>query len=113
MGRLSLIALVSFHLLIAAQKRNGKDLAREAVEAERRGDFAAAISAFKELLAGGAESPELRSNLGMLTFNCATFTMLWASSIARLLKSRTRSRQISSPVYLCLACGNRNGRCRS
>lgn len=51
----------------------GEDLGRQAVEAERRGDFAAAVSAFKELLAGGGDSPELRSNLGIAYFQLRQF----------------------------------------
>ncbi len=50
-----------------------QQLAQEAVEAERRGDFAGAISAFKELIASGSDSPELRSNLGIAYYQLRDF----------------------------------------
>lgn len=43
-------------------------IAQRAVEAEKRGDFAGAVSAFEQLIKTGADSPELRSNLGLAYF---------------------------------------------
>ncbi len=60
-------------LLLIAFLMTAQQLQQEAVEAERRGDFAGAISAFKELIAGGAESPELRSNLGIAYYQLRDF----------------------------------------
>ncbi len=51
--------------LIAQAQSDNDALAQKAVEAERRGDFAGAVSAFQQLLHNGADSPELRSNLGI------------------------------------------------
>lgn len=51
---------------LGAQVQSDNDsLAQKAVDAERRGDFAGAVSAFQQLLHNGADSPELRSNLGI------------------------------------------------
>jgi len=56
-------------LLGRAQQETDNDaLAQRAVEAERRGDFAGAASAFQQLIANGADSPELRNNLGIVYF---------------------------------------------
>jgi tetratricopeptide (TPR) repeat protein len=49
----------------AAAQTADKALAQKAVEAERRGDFPQAITIFQQLIRGGADSPELRSNLGI------------------------------------------------
>ncbi|MBV9406751.1 MAG: tetratricopeptide repeat protein [Acidobacteriaceae bacterium] len=43
-------------------------LSQKAVEAERNGDFAGAISAFEQLIHKGGDSPGLRSNLGIAYF---------------------------------------------
>ena len=43
-------------------------LANKAVEAERQGDFAGAVSAFQQLIRNGADGPELRSNLAIAYF---------------------------------------------
>lgn len=52
----------------ARQQNANEDLAQKAVEAERHGDFAGAVSAFEQLISNGADSPELRSNLGIAYF---------------------------------------------
>lgn len=54
--------------LNGAWQQNNEDIAQKAVEAERHGDFAAAVSAFEQLLKNGVDSPELRSNLGIAYF---------------------------------------------
>ncbi len=43
------------------------------MEAERHGDFARAISAFQQLIANGADSPELRDNLGIAYYQIRDF----------------------------------------
>ncbi len=53
--------------VVWAQSDNGA-LAAKAVEAERQGDFAGAVSAFEQLIHNGADTPELRSNLGIAYF---------------------------------------------
>ena len=59
--------------LSAAPQIDNDTLARQAVEAERRGDFAGAVSAFLTLLRNGADSPELRNNLGIAYFEMHQF----------------------------------------
>ncbi len=51
--------------LCAAAQTADETIGRKAVEAERRGDFQEAISGFQQLIRNGADSPELRSNLGI------------------------------------------------
>lgn len=48
-------------------------LAERAVEAERHGDFAEAVSAFEQLIKNGADSPELRNNLGIAYFQLGRY----------------------------------------
>lgn len=61
-------------LALSAMPQTDNDtLARQAVEAERRGDFAGAASAFLTLLRNGADSPELRNNLGIAYFEMHQF----------------------------------------
>ena len=55
------------------QPTEDEALARRAVEAERRRDFAGAVSAFEQLLKNGADSPELRNNLGIAYFQLAQY----------------------------------------
>ena len=50
--------------ILAAQSQTD-ELAQKAVEAQRQGDFRAAIAAYRELIRTGADAPELRSNLGI------------------------------------------------
>lgn len=54
------------------QSDNGA-LAQQAVEAERRGDFASAVSAFQKLIQSGADSPELRNNLGIAYYQLGQY----------------------------------------
>jgi tetratricopeptide (TPR) repeat protein len=59
------------HLRAAAGQPIGQQqpaIAQRAVDAEKRGDFAGAVSAFEQLIKTGADSPELRSNLGIAFF---------------------------------------------
>ena len=62
------------HVLSAVPQEDNQALAQKAVEAERRGDFATAVSAFQDLLRNGADSPELRSNLGIAYFQMHDFS---------------------------------------
>ncbi len=68
MHRLFVIFCASAGLLLADAPQDNETLAGNAVEAERRGDFPAAISAFEQLLRKGADSPQLRNNLGIAYF---------------------------------------------
>jgi tetratricopeptide (TPR) repeat protein len=74
MVRVLLILLLGSHLLSARQQMSAEALGQKAVEAERRGDFASAVSAFRELIHDGADSPELRTNLGIAYFQTRDFT---------------------------------------
>jgi tetratricopeptide (TPR) repeat protein len=60
-------------LLNAAIQEDNQALAQQAVEAERRGDFRTAISGFQALIRNGADSPELRNNLGIAYFQVRDF----------------------------------------
>lgn len=59
------LTLASAH---AGQQTDNEALSEKAVEAERSGDFAGAVSAFEQLIRAGADTPELRSNLGIAYF---------------------------------------------
>jgi tetratricopeptide (TPR) repeat protein len=50
-----------------------QQLAEQAVEAERNGHYAEAISDFEQLLRSGADSPALRSNLGIAYFQAGDY----------------------------------------
>lgn len=67
------ICLASLGAVVGAQSGN-EALAQKAVEAERHGDFAGAVSAFGQLIRAGADSPELRSNLGIAYFQLHDFS---------------------------------------
>jgi tetratricopeptide (TPR) repeat protein len=73
MYRLLLSLLFCSHLLSAGQQASAEALGQQAVEAERRGDFASAVSAFRKLIRAGADSPELRANLGIAYFQMRDF----------------------------------------
>ncbi len=72
MFRFACALWLSFCPIAQAQSDN-ESLAQKAVEAERQGDFAAAISAFEQLLHNGADSPQLRSNLGIAYYQTGDF----------------------------------------
>src|SRR5438477_6591012 len=75
MQRLLFAVWCSTVLLSAKPKQQyDETLAQNAVEAERRGDFAAAVSAFQKLIHNGADSPELRSNLGIAYFQLREYS---------------------------------------
>ena len=57
--------ILLFLSLCATAQTAEEALGRKAVEAERRGDFPAAIAGFQQLIRSGANSPELRNNLGI------------------------------------------------
>lgn len=59
-------------LCVSAQESD-EALAQRAVAAERQGDFAQAVKLFEQLIAHGADSPELRSNLGIAYFQAGDF----------------------------------------
>ncbi len=60
---------------IGAAPQNGPEaLAQKAVDAERSGDFAGAVSAFEQLIRAGADSPELRTNLGIAYYQLRQFS---------------------------------------
>ncbi len=75
MSRL-ILACVSLILAATASayQSERETLSRQAVEAERKGDFAAAVSAFQQLISAGADGPELRSNLGIAYFQLHDFS---------------------------------------
>jgi tetratricopeptide (TPR) repeat protein len=66
------ILLLFAWVCIKAQTAN-EALAQRAVEAERRGDFVAAIAAFQQLIKNGEDSPELRSNLGIAFYQSGAY----------------------------------------
>ncbi len=70
MRQWALLLLIS--ICASAQTAN-EALAQKAVEAERRGDFPAAIAAFRQLLQIGEDSPELRNNLGIALYQSGDF----------------------------------------
>lgn len=74
MYRLLIAVWFCSNLLLAAPQDDSQSLAQKAVEAERRGDFAAAVSAFYTLIHNGADSPELRSNLGIAYYQLHDFS---------------------------------------
>lgn len=74
MPRLLLLLWFSCRACLALQLPDNEALAQTAVEAERRGDFAGAISAFQQLIRNGADTPELRDNLGIAYFQVRDFT---------------------------------------
>lgn len=74
MYRLLAAVWVCSNLLVATPQDSNQSLAQKAVEAERSGDFAAAVSAFHTLIRNGADSPELRSNLGIAYYQMHDFT---------------------------------------
>ena len=51
--------------LCAAAQTADEALAQRAVDAERRGNYPEAIKIFQQLIRGGVDSPDLRSNLGI------------------------------------------------
>jgi tetratricopeptide (TPR) repeat protein len=57
----------------ATELTDNQALGQRAVEAERRGDFADAISAFQQLIRNGADGPELRDNLGIAYYQLHDF----------------------------------------
>ena len=61
-------------LFATPRQQYDETLAQKAVAAERRGDFDAAVTAFDELIHNGADSPELRSNLGIAYFQLRDYT---------------------------------------
>lgn len=73
MHRLLLVVWLSCGALVAAQQADNEALGQKAVEAERRGDFAGAISAFQQLIKSGADSAELRDNLGIAYYQVHDF----------------------------------------
>ncbi len=73
MYRLLFAAWISARLLSAMPQVDNDALAQNAVQAERRGDFPGAVSAFTALLHNGADSPELRNNLGIAYFQMHDF----------------------------------------
>jgi tetratricopeptide (TPR) repeat protein len=70
MRRVFILFCIAFPALAAAgpQQSGNEALAQKAVDAERRGDFAGAASAFQQLIHNGADTPELRNNLGIAYF---------------------------------------------
>ncbi|HZS55285.1 MAG TPA: tetratricopeptide repeat protein [Bryobacteraceae bacterium] len=67
------IGAIFFALVLLAESsqqtvEDQQAIAQRAVEAEKRGDFSTAVSAFEQLIQSGADSPELRSNLGIAYF---------------------------------------------
>ncbi len=70
MKQCAILLLVCF---CAGAQVNNEVLAQKAVEAERRGDFPAAITAFRQLIQNGEDSPELRTNLGIALYQSGDF----------------------------------------
>lgn len=64
---------LSLALQARPQQSANEALAEKAVEAERHGDFSGAVSAFERLLQNGAESAQLRSNLGIAYFQLGRY----------------------------------------
>src|SRR4051794_38530711 len=79
-----LLLLIS--ICAGAQTAN-EALAQKAVEAERRGDFPAAIAAFRQLIQLGEDSPELRNNLGIALYQSGDFGGALREFAAALPKS--------------------------
>ncbi len=72
---MTLLLLWSFVVLAGGAAQTDKEtLAQKAVEAERQGDFAGAVSAFQQLIHEGADGPELRSNLGIAYFQLHNYS---------------------------------------
>jgi tetratricopeptide (TPR) repeat protein len=66
-------AVLLFISVCAAAQASNDVLAQKAVEAERRGDFPTAITAFRQLIQNGEDSPELRTNLGIALYQLGDF----------------------------------------
>jgi tetratricopeptide (TPR) repeat protein len=73
MCRLVLCFCVTVAVATAQQPPGNDDLSLKAVDAERRGDFAGAVAVFQQLIQAGADSPELRSNLGIAYYQLHDF----------------------------------------
>src|SRR4051812_1790276 len=71
--RMKPFAILLLTCLYASAQGNIDVLAQKAVEAERRGDFPAAINAFRQLIKNGEDSPELRTNLGIALYQLGDF----------------------------------------
>ena len=74
MRSLLLIVCLASRLVASPLQADTEALAQKAVDAERRGDFRTAVSAFQELLRSGADSAELRSNLGIAYYQLRDFS---------------------------------------
>jgi tetratricopeptide (TPR) repeat protein len=74
MHRLFLVLWFFCGTAFAAPQADNEALGQKAVEAERRGDFAGAISAFQQLIKNGGDSPELRDNLGIAYYQVHDFS---------------------------------------
>ncbi|MDQ2844304.1 MAG: tetratricopeptide repeat protein [Acidobacteriota bacterium] len=68
-----LIVFIVPGMTVVAQQPDDQALAQKAVEAERRADFPGAVSAFQMLIRNGADSPQLRSNLGIAYYQMYDF----------------------------------------
>jgi tetratricopeptide (TPR) repeat protein len=84
MKQCAILLLMSF---CADAQTASEALAQKAVEAERRGDFRAAIAAFRQLIQVGEDSPELRSNLGIALYQSGDFHGALREFAAALSKS--------------------------
>lgn len=73
MHRRCVLLCLTYAISLFAQLADNETLGQKAVEAERRGDFPAAISAFEQMIRNGADSPELRDNLGIAYFQLHDF----------------------------------------
>jgi tetratricopeptide (TPR) repeat protein len=73
MRRLLLVLVFSIGAASASQGDDNATLAQTAVQAERRGDFATAISAFHRLIRSGGDSPDVRNNLGIAYFQTGKY----------------------------------------
>lgn len=75
MRRLVVAGCFVLSLAVQARQQGVPDeaLAEKAVEAERHGDFAGAVSAFEQLLKQGADSAQLRNNLGIAYFQLGRY----------------------------------------